>query len=361
MITLMTKTPFYDYKKSYEENYKKGPFGAFADGVRFPESGEPTQEFLGYKLYLPFGIPAGPLLNSKFIKGALEKGFDLVTYKTVRSAYYKTHRWPNVMPVKIEGDLTLDKAQDGVTVTDVSNQPKTITNSFGVPSMDVAVWQEDVKRALTYVGKGQLLVLSFMGTVREQQTKEALINDFAVASTLAKATGVKVLEINLSCPNVGNEGLVCFDLDMTEKVLSAVRRAIGTTPLIVKVGHYTSDDDLARLAEIVDTYAQAVATVNTIQAKVTDEKGAQALPGKGRIRSGIAGSAIKWAGIDMVKRLKKLREKFDLTYEILGMGGVITPLDYLEYRKAGADVVQSATGAMWNPYLAQEIKRTLSS
>ncbi|MEK9161093.1 MAG: diguanylate cyclase, partial [Patescibacteria group bacterium] len=39
-----------------------------------------------------------------------------------------------------------------------------------------------------------------------------------------------------------------------------------------------------------------------------------------------------------------------------GVGGVTRPEDYKEYRDAGADVVMSATGAMWNPYLAKEIK-----
>lgn len=47
-------------------------------------------------------------------------------------------------------------------------------------------------------------------------------------------------------------------------------------------------------------------------------------------------------------------------FAIIGVGGVMTPEDYLEYKNAGADIVQSATGAMWNPYLAQEIKQKFS-
>ena len=58
----------------------------------------------------------------------------------------------------------------------------------------------------------------------------------------------------------------------------------------------------------------------------------------------------------MVKRLKKLREELGAKYEIVGVGGVTIPADFREYRDAGADVVMSATGAMWNPYLAKEIK-----
>ena len=61
----------------------------------------------------------------------------------------------------------------------------------------------------------------------------------------------------------------------------------------------------------------------------------------------------------MVKRLKKLREEFNYSYIIIGVGGVASPEDFFEYRNAGADIVMSATGAMWNPYLARDIKERL--
>jgi len=201
------------------------------------------------------------------------------------------------------------------------------------------------------------MVMSFMGTVRENQTPEEFIADFALAAKLAKETGAKVLEANLSCPNIGNEGLVCYNLDMTTKVAEAIRKAIGDTPLILKVGHYVSDDDVVELANIVAKYAQAVAGINTISAAIIDKDGKQALPGPAlRLRSGVCGHAIKWAGLDFVKRIKRARDTQGLKFTIIGVGGVTTPQDFREYRDAGADVVMSATGAMWNPYLAKEIK-----
>jgi dihydroorotate dehydrogenase len=59
----------------------------------------------------------------------------------------------------------------------------------------------------------------------------------------------------------------------------------------------------------------------------------------------------------MVKVLATLRQKNDLSYQIFGVGGVTTAEDYMDYKNAGADAVMSATGSMWNPYLAQEIKK----
>lgn len=350
----MLKMPFYDPDKSYEDNYDEGPFGAFADGKVFEQKGEPQYDFFGQKVYLPFGIPAGPLVNSKFCKAAFENGFDICVYKTVRSSVFPSHPFPNILSVKIEGDLTIEKAQSKLVADNNYSEPLSITNSFGVPSKDPAVWQNDVKKAISYEGHGQVLVLSFMGTVRENQTSEEFIADFALAGKLSTQTGAKILEMNLSCPNIGNEGLVCYNLEMTEKVCEAVRQAIGNTPLILKVGYYQSDEDLKNLAEIAGKYAQGIAAINTISAEVIDKNGNQALPGKNRLRSGICGAAIKWAGISMVKRLKKQAGD---SIKIIGVGGVTKSEDYFEYVSAGADAVMSATGAMWNPYFAQEIKK----
>ena len=60
-------------------------------------------------------------------------------------------------------------------------------------------------------------------------------------------------------------------------------------------------------------------------------------------------------GLEMVEKFSALRKKHHYSYEIVGVGGVMTPKDYQEYRKNGADLVQSATGAMWNADLAYDI------
>ncbi|KKQ75814.1 MAG: Dihydroorotate oxidase [Candidatus Woesebacteria bacterium GW2011_GWB1_38_5b] len=355
----MLQIPFYDPNKSYEENYDQGPYGDFADGKVFNQEGEPQVDFLGQKVFTPFGIPAGPLVNSKFCKAAFEKGFDICVYKTVRTAFFPCHPHPNILSVKVEGDLTVEKAQEKLIADNNYSEPLSITNSFGVPSKEPIVWKEDVKKAISFTGKGQVLVLSFMGTVRERQSPEDFIADYALAAKLSVQTGAKVLEMNLSCPNIGNEGLVCYNLEMTQKVCQAVRKEIGDIPLILKVGYYKKEQgkDLEELVEICENYAQGIASINTIQAEIIDKDGSQALPGKSRARSGVCGACIKWAGLDMVKRLKQLTVNSQQPIAIIGVGGVIKPEDYFEYMEAGADAVMSATGAMWDPNLAKEIKK----
>ncbi len=352
----MLQVPFYDPNKSYEDNYDQGPFGAFMDGKVFEQAGEPEHDFFGQKVYAPFGIPAGPLVNARFCKAAFEKGFDICVYKTVRTNFFPVHPFPNILAVKVEGDLTVEKAQAKLIADNNYSEPLSITNSFGVPSKDPKEWQEDVRKAISYEGEGQVLMLSFMGTVRENQTPEEFIADYALGAKLSKATGAKILEVNLSCPNIGNEGLVCYNLEMTEKVLAAIRKEIGGTPLIVKVGYFKSDEDLKKLVEITGKYAQVIAAINTISAEVVDQAGNQALPGKNRLRSGVCGAAIKWAGLDMVKRLKFKIQNSKFKIKVIGVGGVMKPEDYFEYMDAGADAVMSATGSMWDPYLAREIK-----
>ncbi|MDB5237902.1 MAG: dihydroorotate oxidase [Candidatus Kaiserbacteria bacterium] len=354
----MLKVPFFDPLKSYEENYDTGPFGPFADGVRVGNEGTPMHDFHGNKVFLPLGIPAGPLLNSAYCKAAFEKGFDIAVYKTVRSGIFPSHPFPNVLAIHPDGDLTYEVMKQPVIADTSYTEPLSITNSFGVPSKDATIWQEDVKKAIAYAGTGQVLVLSFMGTVRPDQTQQEFIDDCVLAGKLAYETGAKVLETNLSCPNIGNEGLVCYNLDVTEKVAQGIRSVIGDTPLILKVGYYQNDADMEKLAEIVDAYADGVSGINTLAAEIRDAEGNQALPGSpARLRSGVCGAGIKWAGIDFVKRMRAIRDKRGFTFSIEGVGGVTRPEDYKEYREAGADVVMSATGAMWNGYLAQDTKK----
>jgi len=354
----MIQVPFYDPEKSYEKNYNQGPFGAFSDGKIYQQSGEPRHDFLGHKVYLPFGIPAGPLLNSKFCKAAFEKGFDICIYKTVRSNTFSCHPFPNVLAIHPKGDLTLEKLKKPLIADKKYTDPLSITNSFGVPSKISTIWQKDVKKAVAAAGKGQILVLSFMGTVKPNQTQQEFVDDYILTARLAAETGAHILETNLSCPNIGNEGLVCYNLDITEKIAEGIRRVIGDKPFVLKVGYYQDNKQLESLAEIADKYADSIAGINTLQAEIRDSKHNQALPGSSaRLRSGVCGSGIKWAGLDFVRRLSAIKKRRKFKFSIEGVGGVLKPEDYKKYRNAGADSVMSATGAMWNPSLAIETKK----
>lgn len=352
----MLHPPFFNPEKTFEENAIDGPFNAFADGKFFQQQGEPKHTFLNHNVYEPFGIPAGPLPTAKHIKAAFEKGFDLPVYKTVRTLERKSHQWPNVVPVEVEGDLTLEKREKGLTVADGYKEPLAITNSFGVPSSKPEFWQEDMKKAVQAAGKGQVMVASFQGT-NTGGSVEAFIEDHVRAAKMVLETGAKIMEVNYSCPNEGTAELLCYDTARIEKISFRIKETIGNVPLLIKLAYFENqehlEDMVARLGNIVDGFS----AINTIGAAIRNKDGTQALPGEGRLVSGVCGAPIKWAGIEMVKRIKKLRDISGKKYEIVGVGGIVTADDYFDYRKAGADAAMSATGAMWNPFLAQEIKR----
>ena len=359
----MLLEPFYDPEKSYEENFKAGPFGAFADGKvsRMPlDTNRQKYEFLGFKVNSPFGIPAGPLINGNFVQAALDKSFDIVTYKTVRSEKYPCHPWPNVLSVKIDGDLTEDLARNKLIANHEYSQPLSITNSFGVPSFDPEFWQKDLAKVVENTRPGQIVVGSFQGTKKEGQNTEEFINDFRTTAQLLRNTGVKVIEVNFSCPNEGTANLLCYDTKRSVKVARAIKEVVGEIPLIIKIAYFKDNEALRNFVKEIGKIVQGISAINTISAEIVDEKGEQALLGEGRLRSGVCGHAIKWAGIDMVKKLKKIREELGYSYTIIGVGGVTTVDNFFEYRNAGADIVMSATGAMWNPYLAKEIQERLA-
>ncbi len=354
--------PLYDPERSYEDNLTDGPFGAFRDGEVLTDPLPFQSSFLGFPVALPFGIPAGPLINGKFVKAALAKGFDLPVYKTVRSRQYPCHPWPNVLAVHLPagpGDLTLELARGGLVADGNYSDPLSITNSFGVPSFAPDVWQPDLADAVRSARPGQVVIGSFQGTSRGDGDVEGYIRDFAETARLVRETGVKMMEMNLSCPNEGTSHLLCFDTDRTRRIAEAVKEKIGDTPLILKIAYFADQAVLKEFVRNLGGLADGIAAINTIPAEIRDNAGAQALPGPGRLHSGVCGRGIKWAGLDMVRRLKELRGELGLKFGIVGVGGVSLPADYADYRAAGADAVMSATGAMWNPYLARDIRKAL--
>ncbi len=351
---------FYDPALSFEENYERGPF---CDIDPLPEqsfastgqSSPPSHTFLGQPLRLPFGIPAGPLLNSRFIGAALHAGFDLPVYKTVRTRRWACHPWPNVLAVDVAEGRLHPTASRLRGHTDYSSPQLSVTNSFGVPSFDPEVWQPDMAAAVRLAGPGQAVIASFQGTPGKSGSVAEYIADFVQAARLVRETGAKLVEVNLSCPNEGTAHLLCFDTERARRVVEAIKAEIGNLPLIAKIAYFPDEDALHRLVDGVGRAADAIAAINTISAEIVDDKDGQALPGEGRLRSGVGGSAIQWAGLEMTERLRRLREELGLSFRIIGIGGVSTPADYAAYRVAGADAAMSATAAMWNPRLAQQI------
>lgn len=351
--------PFYDPQRTYEDNYAHGPFGVFREPSPYLCPGNPHGSFLGHPVNRPFGIPAGPLLNAAFCTAAFRNGYDVNVYKTVRTRARQAHPFPNTLAVHVDGDLTLERAERPVVADDDFRHVASVTNSFGVPSRDPDEWQVDMAAAVRSAGPGQLLIGSFQGTRTEGAVtglEAAYVADHVRAATLVAETGARVLEMNLSCPNEGATNLLCFDTPMVVRVADAVKNAVGDLPLVLKLAYFAEDPPLARLVAATRDIVQGYAAVNTLPATLVGPDGLPALPGAGREVGGVCGAAISWAGLEMVGRLAALRDRGSHDLSIIGVGGVRSQEDYAAMRHAGADVVMSATGAMFDPLLGVRIQ-----
>ena len=95
----------------------------------------------------------------------------------------------------------------------------------------------------------------------------------------------------------------------------------------------------------------AISGINTLSMKAVTKEGDYALD-ENRKTSGVCGGPIKQAGLLFVKQAREIIDDETLPLTLIGVGGITCPQDFKEYLNAGADFVQSATGMMWDPYLA---------
>ena len=345
----MKLNPTYDIYRSYEANYQEGPF--IKEKAPLRQIGR-KERFLGFDVNSCLGIPAGPLLNSRWIIAYAELGFDLPVYKTVRTRATPSHPDPNCMFLKLNGQI---KEEDfGKRLVATMEPPPaleeiSITNSFGMPSRDPQVWQNDIQKAKAGLGEGQVLIVSVVGTPGEKD----LASDYAKAAALAAEAGAPIIEINLSCPNVvTGEGSVYTDPDFSAEISKTVKRAIGAVPLIIKIGYITDSGRLAHVVKANAPYVDGIAGINTLSFEVVNDEGTSALPGPGRLRSGVCGSAIRACAMRQASRIVDLKQKEKYDFVVVGVGGVMTPGHIREFFNVGVDAVMSATGAMWDPFLA---------
>lgn len=344
-------TPIYDIYKSYADNIKDGPR---FDEAEIPERRWPDEsqwiDFLGYRVASPLGVPSGPLLSSRWTTLAAALGFDIVAYKTIRSQAHPGHALPNVIfvdPSTFNDDVIRKAAGTPAVMDDVS-----ITNSFGNPSMPPVFLLEDIAQARRGLKKGQVLIVSVFGsTDYGQEIKE----DFIRTAHLAKDAGAHIIEANFSCPNVSSrEGCLYMDPETCYQFASAIAKAVAPLPLLIKVGKFPSAEAMKRtLTALARANARGVCGINTISMRILDDQGKPAL-GPARETGGVCGSTVRKKGLEFVRDARKIIDTEKLDLELAGCGGIVEAEHFDEFLAAGAKVAMTATGMMWNPYLAME-------
>jgi dihydroorotate dehydrogenase (NAD+) catalytic subunit len=164
-----------------------------------------------------------------------------------------------------------------------------------------------------------------------------------VVRILSDAEGVAAIELNISCPNI-KEGGIQFgcSLNGTYDVVSAVRK-VTRLPLIPKLTpNVTSVSSFARAAE--DAGADAVSLVNTFLAMAIDVETRR--PVLSNVMGGLSGPAIRPIAVRMVYECRE-----QVKIPIIGMGGIASARDALEFIIAGASAVQVGTANFVDPFI----------
>src|SRR3954451_11376370 len=160
---------------------------------------------------------------------------------------------------------------------------------------------------------------------------------------LSDVEGVAAIELNISCPNI-KEGGITFgcSLNGTYDVVSAVRK-VTTLPVIPKLTPNVTDvSSFARAAE--DAGADAISLVNTFLAMAIDVETRR--PKLTNIVGGLSGPAIRPIAVRMVYECRRA-----VKLPIIGMGGIATAEDVLEFLIAGANAVQVGTANFVDPFI----------
>lgn len=174
-----------------------------------------------------------------------------------------------------------------------------------------------------------------------------------MAARLDALPGIAALEINISSPNMKDGGMLfgCNPRAAAE-VIAAVRRATRL-PVIAKLTPNVTD--IAAVAKAVEEAgADGISLINTLLGMAIDVE--RRRPVLGNITGGLSGPAIKPVALAMVWKVRQA-----VRLPLMGLGGISTATDALEFMLAGATVVQVGTATFFNPGAAVEIVEGLAA
>jgi dihydroorotate dehydrogenase (NAD+) catalytic subunit len=219
----------------------------------------------------------------------------------------------------------------------VVETPAGMLNAIGLENVGV---ERYIQEKLPYLRQFDVaIIVNISGFSIEEYT--------AQTERLCETRAADLIEVNVSCPNVRHGGMA-FGADpaMLEQITRAVV-ARSTVPVIVKLSPNVTD--VAAMARVVEqSGAAAVSLVNTFLAMVIDVETRR--PVLGNTTGGLSGPAIRPIAVRMVRDVFRA-----VSIPIIGMGGIMTARDALEFLIAGASAVSVGTANFVNPCAAIEV------
>lgn len=209
-------------------------------------------------------------------------------------------------------------------------------NSFGVKNDGVT----DAVSAFDKSTFDQPLVMSVAGFSVEDYVQ--------CVGVVSNSETVSAIELNLSCPNLTHGTIASFDLALLEELFTALSPH-NKKPLWIKLSPYSDPNQLAAVASLINKYAdimRAVVTCNTFPNSYAGDD--VVTPNQGL--AGLSGPALKPIALGQVRQL---RQQLDGDIAVIGVGGIISGDDVLDFIEAGAAAVQLTSLPFWlkNPDL----------
>ncbi len=229
------------------------------------------------------------------------------------------------------------KPKEGNPPPRIIETPAGMLNAIGLQNIGIDAF---VNNKLPFLSKQDTpVIVNFFGDSIDEYVE--------AAEKLSTYEGIHALEMNISCPNK-EAGWSVFGTDpkVTEKVVSAVRKATDKT-LIVKLSPNVTDiSHMAKVAE--DAGADALSLINTLIGMAVDIR--KRRPVLANKIGGLSGPAVKPVAVRMVWQCYKA-----VKIPIIGMGGIVSAEDALEFIIAGASAVAVGTGNFVTPLASMNV------
>jgi dihydroorotate dehydrogenase (NAD+) catalytic subunit len=244
----------------------------------------------------------------------------------------------------------------GLVVKGLSREPMTgnppprlyetaagMLNAIGLQNIGARAFLEEKLPRLREL-KNVVVIANVFGYTREDYERTLQI--------LNEGEGIAAYELNVSCPNTQHGGIQFgSDARLLDEVVNTSKR-VARRPLIVKLSpNVTSIAQMAHVAQ--EAGADAVSLVNTFLAMAIDPETRR--PRVANVTAGLSGPAIKPIAVRMVYDAAQA-----VKIPVIGLGGISTAVDVIEFMLAGATAVQIGTASYWDPCATEKIVEELN-
>jgi dihydroorotate dehydrogenase (NAD+) catalytic subunit len=258
--------------------------------------------------------------------------------------------------LEFEDIVHLDKL-GGFVVKGLSREPMTgnppprlyettagMLNAIGLQNIGARAFLDEKLPKLREI-KNTVVFANIFGYTREDYERSIQI--------LNEGEGIAAYELNVSCPNTQHGGIQFgSDPRSLDEVVRTAKR-VSERPLIVKLSpNVTSIAQMAHIAQ--EAGADALSLVNTFVAMAIDPETRK--PRIANLTAGLSGPAIKPIAVRMVYDAAQ-----SVKIPVIGMGGISTATDILEFMLAGATAIQVGTASYWDPCATEKIVEELQN